>query len=77
MNRSSFGYLMGQRSAAVTSLNLFYTRFYFHVSPVKFLRRLAAIINFSTQSCVYSYDLFGFNQVRFWKWLASIVDFFT
>ena len=51
--------------------------FLFYVSPARFLRRFAAIVDFSTRSRVYSCDLFGINQVRFKKWLASIVDFFT
>ena len=51
--------------------------FIFRVSPARFLRWFAAIVDFSTRSRVCSCDLFGINQVRFLKWLDSIVDFFT
>src|SRR5271168_1303046 len=51
--------------------------FIFRVSPARFLRWFAAIVDFSTWSRVCSCDLFGINQVRFLKWLDSIVDFFT
>src|SRR5271168_2531517 len=63
--------------------NLFYKSkfildsFIFRVSPARFLRWFAAIVDFSTRSRVCSCDLFGINQVRFLKWLDSIVDFFT
>jgi len=48
--------------------------FIFCVSPARFLRRLAANVDFSTRSRVYSCDLIS--QIKFLKWLA-IIDFFT
>ena len=47
--------------------------FIFCVSPAKFLRCLAANVDFSTWSCDFSCVLFGFNWVRIWNgWLLSL-----
>jgi len=46
--------------------------FIFCVSPARFLKHLAANVDFSTRSRVYSYDLIS--QIKFLKWLA-VIDF--
>src|ERR1700678_352835 len=51
--------------------------FIFWVFPARFLRRLAANVNLLPRSRVCSCDLFGFDTVRFKKWLASFINIFT
>ena len=56
--------------------------FIFCVSPARFLRRLAAIVDFSTRSRVSSCDLFGINGYEIFKtvgcyhWLFHMVMWF-
>ena len=49
--------------------------FIFWVFPARFLRRLAAIVNIFPRSRVSFCVLFGFNQVRFFKWLLLLLTF--